>query len=483
VRGVAARTSLRRRRLLWRLVLHASALFVAGFVAQIVVHRFILSAYFLEKYKPSLLDYAAKLYESAKNEPDKARRDAARDHTQFSLYGLDNAPIFTTREPPLAPVAPRDLPALRRDKVVILDHFEGVSAMLCEDATGAAVAYGVVRESEAFTSLKVDLAFIALLALALALASWPFARSVVTPIERLVGAVRAFGEGDLRARADASRRDEIGELGSAFNKMAERIAALLRSEKELLANVSHELRTPLARIRVVLELAEERPESARRYLPEIARDLAELEGLVDDVLTAARLDLAEGRAGDALPPLRRRRVEPGDVVTQAAERFRRAHPAKPLDLEVGEALPALDADPALLRRALDNLLDNAQKYSDGESAVALVARPGPGGVAFRVSDGGIGIDEADLPRLFSPFFRTDQSRDRATGGLGLGLTLTKRIVEAHGGTIGLESRLGRGTSVWFTIPAVADPPPAVADPPPAVASEPPPAPARGGTEA
>jgi two-component system, OmpR family, sensor kinase len=464
VRPSAARPRppLRRRRLLWRLVSHASIFFVGGFVAIFFVNQLVLGPYFRRLYRPAALAHMARLYEKARREPGELRREAARDLMDVAFYDLEGGLVFATGEPPLAPASGAELAEVLRDGLVVRDHVRAVSVVACEGGAGDVAAYAVLREGSAIVGMKFVLAALALCALALALASWPFARSIVSPLERLVGAVRAFGEGDLRARADAARPDEIGELGAAFNDMAARIAALLRSEKELLANVSHELRTPLARIRVVLELAEERPESTRRYLPEIARDLAELERLVDDVLTAARLDLAEGRAGDLLPPLRRRRVEPGEVVAQAAERFRKSHPDRPLRLEVGGPLPALDADPALLRRALDNLLDNARKYSDDESPVDLGARPSPGGVAFRVSDRGIGIDEADLPRLFAPFFRTDRSRDRQTGGLGLGLTLTKRIVEAHGGALELESRPGAGTSVSFTIPAAS---PAEGDPP------------------
>ncbi len=444
---------LRRRRLLWRLSLHASVSVLVGFVAITLVNRLILAPYFGRLYQASALDYAAEICTKARLEPERLRREAARDRMEITVYDLGHRALFSTAEPPLEPLAPERLRALVRDRVTDHTPFSPRSTMLCEEGPGRAVAYLAVREPAGVLGLQMQLAMLCLSALLLALGSLPLARSVIRPLERLVGAVRAFGVGDLQARADASRPDEIGELGGAFNDMAERIVALLRREKELLANVSHELRTPLARIRVVLELAEERPESTRRYLPEIARDLAELERLVDDVLAAARLDLAQGSAGDPLPPLRRRRVEPGDVVGQAAVRFRREHPGRALRLEVSERLPALDADPALLRRALDNLLDNAQKYSDAESPVTLAAGAGEGGVTFRVSDQGIGIDEADLPRLFSPFFRTDRSRDRATGGLGLGLALARRIVEAHGGTVGLESRPGVGTTVSFVVPA------------------------------
>ncbi len=179
-------------------------------------------------------------------------------------------------------------------------------------------------------------------------------------------------------------------------------------------------------------------------------DLEELEQLLGDVLTAARLDQAGGR-GDV--PLRLEQVQGADVVGRAVERFRRSHPGRTLDVRVEGELPRLVADPALLRRVLDNLLDNAAKYSEGPSAIRLEARGAAGSLEAAVVDEGIGIEPHDLPRLFTPFFRTDRSRARGTGGVGLGLALAKRIVEAHGGSIAVESLLGLGTTVRFRVPA------------------------------
>jgi signal transduction histidine kinase len=148
-------------------------------------------------------------------------------------------------------------------------------------------------------------------------------------------------------------------------------------------------------------------------------------------------------------------VEAREIVERAAERFRAAAPDRPLEVEAAPDLPGLDADPALLRRALDNLLDNARKYADGPAPVRLLARRVDGGLEVEVRDQGVGIDPADLPRIFTPFFRSDRSRARGTGGVGLGLALARRIVEAHGGSISVESAPGRGTAVRLRIPGAA----------------------------
>jgi signal transduction histidine kinase len=296
----------------------------------------------------------------------------------------------------------------------------------------------------------------------LALISIPLARSLARPVERLATLARALGQGDLARRARSERSDEIGDLARAFDEMADRLEALRRSEKELLANVSHELRTPLARIRLALELV--RGGDARRadsYFADIEEDLAELEQLLESVMTAARLDLARGEAGTTLPPLRKEPVEGGKLLDAAIARFRIHHPERTLRTERDPDLPVVEVDPGLMRRVLDNLLDNAVKFSEPEDAIEVEARRGDQRNAeplvIRVKDRGIGIAEEDLPRVFEPFFRTDRSRARATGGVGLGLAIARRVLEAHGAVISVESSPHDGTRFSIEIPRHAAP--------------------------
>ena len=278
---------------------------------------------------------------------------------------------------------------------------------------------------------------------------------ILGPLSRLTAAARALGEGNLRARVGLDRDDELGEVGRAFDEMAVRMELLVRAEKELLANVSHELRTPLARLRVALELAEEGDaESARMSLGEMALDLSEIEELIDNILAATRLELAEERVAATGFELQRELVEPGVLAERAAERFRGVHPGRALSLMVDAGLPALRVDPMLFRRVIDNLLANAAKYSpDDGPPVALRVLRDDAGVAFEVEDHGEGIAASDLPQIFTAFFRGDRSRTRGTGGVGLGLTLAKRIVEAHGGTIAVRSVEQVGTTMRVVVPA------------------------------
>jgi len=279
------------------------------------------------------------------------------------------------------------------------------------------------------------------------------ARWIVRPIEQLSKTARALGDGDLGARSRLARSDEIGELGGRFDEMAERIEGLLRSEKELLANVAHELRTPLTRIGVALDIAGEGDaEAARASLGEIAVDVSELETIVDDVLTALRFEIATTKA--AALPLRRTRSLPDAIARAAADRLHSRHPERPLDVRVDPELAAIDVDPVLFRRVIDNLLENAHKYTPDTSLPIVLAVTGLGDrIAFEVRDQGIGISAEDLPLVFTAFFRGDRSRSRETGGVGLGLTLARRIVEAHGGTIAATSTRGSGSTLRVTVPA------------------------------
>jgi two-component system, OmpR family, sensor kinase len=283
--------------------------------------------------------------------------------------------------------------------------------------------------------------------LVLALVSIPFARAIARPLEHLSGVARRWGGGDLTARARLDRRDEIGELARTFDETAERVGLLLEGQRELLANVSHELRTPLARMRVSLALAAEATaEDAPRHLAAIESDADDLERLVADLLTTARLD-----AGGALA-LHRTPSDLGKLVGEALERFARLYPGRIVERQVGET-PAVNVEAGLIARVVDNVLDNAAKYSEADRPITVVLEPADGGVRLVVRDQGIGVTLEDHARIFAPFFRTDRSRARDTGGAGLGLSLSKKIVDAHGGRITVDSQPGAGTAITMWLPA------------------------------
>ena len=438
----AARHRRPKRRFLWRVYLHGFVLLVLTGVAVFGVGR-------LEKVRTDPTRLQAEL--------DRLKTEI---NISMTLYDASGAMIASNVEPPLASVPPEDLPSLTAELERETFIIQGDRSITAFYEGGRLAGFAVASRPPAHLPILYSAVVIAMVLVVLALASLPLARSVVSPVEKLARVTRSFGAGDMSARAHLPRKDEIGELARAFDEMADRVAHLLRSEKELLANVSHELRTPLARIRVVLDLASEVDAArSRRYLGEIAEDLAELERLVDDVLTATRLDLAEGKAGSGAPPVRRSPTDVRALIEKATAKFQERYPERSLHVEGAEDLPSIDADGPMLRRVLDNLLDNARKYSDAGSPIRVAAHSSCERLTIEVMDEGIGIEPTDHENVFAPFFRSDRSRARRTGGVGLGLTLARRIVEAHGGEIALSSKPSVGTTVRFTVPLRADPSP------------------------
>ena len=442
----------RQPRLFWRIYLAG-----LGLLALVALANFIIGT--LTERSPlvrgtaRLTRFAASHIADHPDEPARIEAELRQMADAFRVdmaYRLDDGRV-------LASVG--EAPPLPDDRRARLD--EGMQTFTEDDrpvwamrVAGARPSYLLVAAAPRSVPVERAAAFISAWLVVLALAAFPLARALSRPMERLTDAARKLGSGDLSVRSGMRRGDEVGELSSAFDDMAGRLQGLVRAERQLLADVSHELRTPLARIRVALDLAAEGDvDRARKYLEEIRCDLSELDQLLGDILTAARLDQAGEGRGEV--PLRLEQTRAQDLVERAAERFRHSHPGRTLSVHVEGTLPGLVADPVMLRRVMDNLLDNAVKYSEAPAPIEL--RATSDGVAFvvAVADQGIGVDPEDLPRLFTPFFRTDRSRARGTGGVGLGLALAKRIVEAHGGTIDVESRPGLGTTVRFRVPTEA----------------------------
>ena len=293
---------------------------------------------------------------------------------------------------------------------------------------------------------------ISIVLLIVAILSGLLTRALTRPLERLTATSRALAAGHLSTRSGLHRKDEVGELALALDDMAGNLEERINSEKELFANISHEIRTPLARLRVALELCEESPGDSAGNLERlrgIGVDLSELEVLIENVLTNAKLDLGTSR--DNLP-LKLRNVFLEDFFHAVEERFFRHYPEALLQLELEPPLPSAEIDAELLNRVCDNLLDNAVKYNRRNEPVVMKVSASATQFSVCVQDRGDGVEDADLQRLFEPFFRADRSRSRKSGGTGLGLALCKRIITAHGGKISVKKNKEKGLSFQFTAP-------------------------------
>lgn len=280
------------------------------------------------------------------------------------------------------------------------------------------------------------LALLVLVASAVALGAYPIVRRLTKRLEALQQGVERWGEGDLGRRLPEDGQDEVAFLAQRFNVAAARVQALLLSHKALLANASHELRSPLARIRMGLELLESQPGPAARE--EIARNIRELDQLIDEILLASRLDASP----DDLGPL-----EPVDLVGLAAEECARTDAE--LQTPPGVTSVVVTGLTRLLRRALRNLLENARRH--GAGTVTLTLRTDGGQAEIRVCDQGPGVPAPLREHIFEPFFRLPGASERE-GGVGLGLALVRSIVQRHGGGVHCEENPGGGACFVLRLP-------------------------------
>lgn len=271
-----------------------------------------------------------------------------------------------------------------------------------------------------------------LIMIAIVLTAYLILRRTMRPLRWLHEGVERLSEGELDVVVPKQTRDEFGVLTEAFNQMVRRIRDMVRARDQLLLDVSHELRSPLTRIKVALELL---PEGEKRR--RIAADIGEMEAMITELLELERL-----RDGHGIRTERRDLIP---ILHEIAESFQDRSPGVRVVSAPPEVVLEIDGD--RIRTVLRNLLENAIKYSLPDSGpVEISVSQTPETVTVRVTDDGPGIPEADLANLFEPFFRVDRSRSKKSGGYGLGLSICKRILEAHGGTITAENNRGRGAT-------------------------------------
>ena len=302
--------------------------------------------------------------------------------------------------------------------------------------------------------LVVMLVVTALVLAALAALSLWVVRLGLRPLSAIGSTAALIAEGDLSRRVErAEPRTEVGRLGLALNTMLGQIESAFRAREEseatlrrFVADASHELRTPLSAVRAYAELfergASERPEDLARSLEGIARESERMSVLVDDLLLLARLD--EGR------PLEREPVELDEVVGEAVETARTVEPGRSVALTAEPARVVGDRD--RLRQIVDNLLANVRAHTPPDALVEVRVGRENGSAVVEVADTGPGIHGEDASRVFERFFRTDTSRARANGGVGLGLSIVAAVAEAHGGRVSVDSQPGEGATFRIALP-------------------------------
>ena len=273
---------------------------------------------------------------------------------------------------------------------------------------------------------------------AVVFAAHGFLRRLLLPVRLLSDGVAKLSDGNLDVVVPRRSGDEFGTLTDAFNRMVGRVKDMVRTRDQLLLDVSHELRSPMTRLKVALELVADSEMKAR-----MAADLAEMDIMIGELLELERLRDGRGIS-----------TAPHNIIPLLGE-IARNYDDRPPTVKVVPSSPEVVAeiDPDRMRTVIRNLLENAIKYSLPDSRpVEVSASPNGGRVVIRVTDDGPGIPAGDRASLFEPFFRVDRSRSKKTGGYGLGLSIAKRIVEAHGGTIAVENNPQRGSSFVVTLP-------------------------------
>ena len=287
-----------------------------------------------------------------------------------------------------------------------------------------------------------------MIGLVVALLVIPVSRLISKPVNRLRGSALRIAEGDLDHRIDLKSKDEIGELGQAFNHMADKLWGMIQSGKKLTANVSHELRSPLARIRVAEELirdklAQRAYDSCEPYLDSIREEIGELDRLIGRILELSKLDLKD-------EPYAYERVDLTDILKEVLSRFEPAFRQK--RLRIFTHLPEnafIHGEKVGLLSAFSNVFDNAAKFTPEEGVFSVDVHGEPAGINIALTNTSGALPEEELARIFDPFHRIAESEIQGTG---LGLSITRKIIEKHGGSI-QASNSAEGFRIEIVFPA------------------------------
>lgn len=324
---------------------------------------------------------------------------------------------------------------LKGGQVAVIDDQSGLNWFLQKQTnTANAIVFGPMRLTAEKNNTLLNAAFLIIMALIVFVWVWPLSRGLMT----LTKAAQRFGDGDFATRVSSHVAQPLQPVVKRFNAMAARIQRLIRSHKDLSHAVSHELRTPIARIRFAMEMTREVSDPSKRdyYFGVMNNNIEELDSLVDELLTYARFDREE-------PKLK---IVPHNLVKLAnnvVERFTMIEPQLTFTVDSDHLTNLVaDCDHDAICRVLDNLLRNAVRYA--HSRIHICIRRLETQIEVSIEDDGPGIPKAYWDNLFDPFVRLDKSRDRNSGGIGLGLAIVRRYMEWHHGQVSIANAEPQG---------------------------------------
>ena len=353
--------------------------------------------------------------------------------------------------PPLAPPPPRNFRPQRAAPQIVGADGSTYTVLL------------VPRRPSIFGALSLPGISLMILCIALvvsAFASWWLAQHLSAPIRRIQEGARALASENLDARGGKGlrvsagfedRKDELAVLARDFDAMADGLIANRAAVTRLLRDISHELRSPLARMRLAVGLARRPSGDPERQLDRLEREIERLDDLIGQVLSLARLNGTDA-------PIEREPFDMDELIQEVVHDANFEGAVKGCKVSIaGAAGRWVNGNRELLRSAIENVLRNAVRYSPPGAAVEVAVESGDGGLAVAIRDRGPGVPQGDLERIFEPFFRVAESRDRDTGGEGIGLAITSQVMRAHGGSAKAANRGDGGLEVRLGLPPAAMP--------------------------
>ena len=451
---------MRRLSLRARLLLGVVLLAALGLVAADVATYSSLQSFLLQRVDNTLeADHVGAEHQDFEHGPGQPNEYVQIRSTNGQVLYSSGVPHFPGTRAPSGPRLPATITGLHRRGPDLVRYFtvpaeKGGGRYRVRASVDAgspnlliiASSLGDVDSTLHRLTLIELLATAAVLAALAALGLW-VVRLGLRPLREIELTAEAITAGDLSRRIEhPDPRTEVGRVGSALNAMLDRIETSDRRLRRFIADASHELRTPLAAVRAYAELFERgaasRPEDLQRSMSGITRESERMSLLVDDLLLLARLD--EGR------PLERKPVDLAQLVGEAVDAARVVEPDRPIDVSVEPA--TVTGDEARLRQALDNLFANARSHTPPGTPVSVDLKRVDGRARLSIADCGPGLTEEQATRVFERFYRADASRSRASGGVGLGLSIVAAVTEAHGGTAEVAPMPGGGATFVVTLP-------------------------------
>ena len=276
--------------------------------------------------------------------------------------------------------------------------------------------------------------------------SFMIVHNFMTPLSELRRITLKLAGGDLSVRVGhgvTGRSDEIADLGKSFNRMAECVENIICSQKRLLSDISHEIRSPLQRMEVALEILRRKSSAVEEmYIDRMELEIYHIDNMVEELLTLTRSDTVNLSQAERLDLDKMINSIIEDIEFETGEK-------KKITLDTQKL--SVMGDAMLLNRALSNVIHNAFRYAPPDTGIEISARRDEGRIAITVRDHGPGVPEDELDKIFAPYYRTDKARKRSNGGVGLGLAITKRIVENHGGGISAVNDPAGGLKVMISL--------------------------------